>query len=422
MKEKHLRYVLEKAQVMPMVVLMMFVIIGMVALILDGGAVMSNRRTAQAAADAGALAGAQRACLGKSDAEAVALNYAININGATSATAAVIGKEVTVIAEKEHPSFFARIFGQQVLRASAEATAGCYGVRGKSVVPLAWYCIQNDGGPFPDEYGCKMQTLRWKLIEPLVKGDISSVVISDFDGNEKDYYMSSTSIVDSGGIPPEQIYIIIDREKTCIDENGIGDIDCDLDNDGKDDIQLGGSRGWLYLTADTSNIGAWVKDNGPHPDFSLDTHKWLSGKSGVAVSIFDQMIKTGYPGQVVLIPVYNSLCAGDPREGYNTTTCPDPHLPPLPAEPADGDDFSEIRNKTVNYHIITFAPFYVSCIDKKGECPGYRYAQTINSALGITLKDDPVVEGFFLTEVDVSPDIEQGCDVNLGNCPISLSK
>ena len=44
---------LEKGQVIPLVVLMLFAIIGMIALILDGGGLMSNRRTAQAAADAG---------------------------------------------------------------------------------------------------------------------------------------------------------------------------------------------------------------------------------------------------------------------------------------------------------------------------------------------------------------------------------
>ncbi len=421
MKDMHLRYALEKAQVMPLVVLMMFVIIGMSALILDGAAIMSNRRTAQAAADAGALAGAQRACMGKSDAKAVALNYAI-ANGATSATAVVTEKKVSVTTQKEHVSFFAKIFGEQFLKASAESTAGCYGVRGKSVIPLAWYCLPNNGGPFPDEYGCRMQTLNWKLIEPLVKRTVSTVAISDFDGNKKDYLMSSTSIVTSSGIPPEQIYIIIDSGKICKDVNGIGDIDCDLDDDGKNDIQTGGNRGWLYLTKDTSNITTWITNNGPHPNFILDGHKWLSGKSGVDVSNYDAMINTGYPGEVVLITVYNSLCTGDPRNGYNTTTCPNPHLPPFPAEPAGGDDFSEIRNTIINYHIITFAPFYISCVDKKGNCPGYRYAQVINSAQGITLKDDPVVEGFFLTGVKVSPDIEQGCDINLGNCPISLSK
>jgi len=115
---------LETGQVIPLLVVMIFVIIGMVALILDGGAIMSNRRTAQAAADAGALAGAQRVCLGKSDAKSVAEYYATVNNKATSALATVIDKCVIVEATVEHPSFFAKIFGEETLAASAEATAG----------------------------------------------------------------------------------------------------------------------------------------------------------------------------------------------------------------------------------------------------------------------------------------------------------
>ena len=47
---------LESGQVIPLVVIMMVAILGMVALVLDGGSLMSDRRTAQAAADAGAIA------------------------------------------------------------------------------------------------------------------------------------------------------------------------------------------------------------------------------------------------------------------------------------------------------------------------------------------------------------------------------
>ena len=70
------------------------------------------------------------------------------------------------------------------------------------------------------------------------------------------------------------------------------DIDCDLDNDGKNDLQIGGDRSWLYLTADTSSIGKWITDFGSHPSFTLDAHKWLTGKSGtdtdIPIKIVDQ--------------------------------------------------------------------------------------------------------------------------------------
>ena len=422
MKKDLIRNKFETGQMLPLVVLLIFVIIGMAALILDGGSIMSNRRAAKAAADAGALAGAQRICNSKSDAKAVAEHYAITINHATTAEATVIGGQVTVKTTMENQSFFAKIFGEQTLRATAETTAGCYGVRGKAVVPLAWYCrAPSVGGPFPTDYGCQMQTLDWDNIGPMVDPGWkpsserkSEVEIKDFAGNPKVYTMSGTNIVDSAGLPPDQIYIIIDSSKICIEDGG--DFLCDLDGDGKKDLSLGGDRGWLYLTADTSSISNWILDEASPSNLTIEPHIWLSGKSGVATSVYTDMINAGYPGRVVLVPVYNVLCNGDPRT--DTTCVTSAHeSPPWPAFSGE-DDFSQIRNTTVNYHIVVFQPFYVSCVALKGECPGFRYAQSLNSAL----TDGPVIEGFFIADYDVSIDITSGCSINLGNCTISLSK
>jgi len=421
MKKNSIKDRLETGQVIPLIVLMLFVIIGMVALILDGGAIMSNRRVAQAAADAGALAGAQRACLGKPDAIAVAEYYALTNNNATTAVATLEGMQVTVNTTVEQPSFFAKIFGVETLKASAEATAGCYGVRGKAVVPLAWRCKPPGEGPFNPEYGCQMQTLSWDLIGPMVDPNwnppsqrTTSVRISDYGGTEKEYYMSGKSIVDIGGIPPEQIYIVIDSTKLCIEDGG-DDFQCDLDGDGKKDITLGGDRGWLYLTKDTNSISKWIQDMGAHPDFTLVTHIWLSGKSGADVDVYIKMIDAGYVGEVVLIPIYNEICLNDPTVDISCVERAHAH-PPWP-EFFGVDIFTEMRNQVPYYHIIAFAPFYVSCIDKKGECPGFRYAQTLND----DLKDNPVIEGYFLSDYKVSPNATAGCDINLGNCTISLS-
>ena len=306
----------EVGQALPLIILIMFAIIGMAALILDGGNVIANRRIAQAAADAGALAGAQRACTGYSDAATVAENYTLG-NGAASADVTVIGTSVSVTAVVENASIFGRIFGQETLTAAADAVAGCYGVSGKSVVPLAWRCLPPDGiGPYNPEYGCKMQTLSWPdELKPLMDG--LPVEISNFSGTHVDeYYIDGTNIVDTSGNnrPPEQIYIVITDDKICFEDSGDpNDIICDIDGDGKNDIKTGGDRGWLYLTADTSNISDWV-DDGPHPNITLDPHIWLSGKSGVETDVYIKMINSGFQGELVLIPIYNVICENSPLD------------------------------------------------------------------------------------------------------------
>ena len=388
---------------------------------------MSNRRTAQAAADAGALAGAQRVCYGHTDGEAVAQYYAIDKNGASLAEVTIDNYIVSVQATVEHESFFAKIFGVDTLTATAEASAGCYGPMGKSVIPLAWNCRApslGDPGPYPEEYGCEMQTLEWDSLEKLVTGEVSSLDIADYDGNVKSYEMDGTNVVNKSQtpyVPPEQLYIIFDSEKICIEDDPLlGVIQCDISvpPDGKKDLQIAGDRGWLYLTGDTSNIGDWV-DDGPHPNITVDSHMWLSGKSGVVVSVLNLMETHGFAGEVVLIPVYNVICDEDPQ--LTTNTCvEDAHAAAYYNPPYTGtDDFSEMKNTGPYYHIITFAPFYITCVDSQGNCPGYEYAQTIPENDDLSA-NEPVIEGFFLSNVGIVPDVSDGCDINLGSCIISL--
>lgn len=420
MKKMFFRHKIEIGQAIPLIVLMMVAILGLVVLIIDGGSIMSNRRTAQAAADAGALAGAQRACAGYTNAKEVAEAYATNYNDATTAVATVVDTVVTVNTSVESESFFAKIFNITSLKATAVATAGCYGPKGKSVLPLAWNCRApsvGSPGPYPEEYGCQVQTLDWKELQKLVDGEVPSLLIRDYDGNPDTYHMSDANVVNEAGKPPEQIYIIYDTAKICLEDDPvIGTLQCDLDGDGKKDIQVGGDRGWLYLTADTSNIGNWI-DGGPHPNITVHNHVWLSGQDGVVESVIIKMDNNGFEGEVVLIPIYNVLCEGDPREDASCVEAA--HASPPWPEFDDIDDFTEIRNKSGNYHILTFEPFYITCISKSGDCPGFEYAQSLPK--GSELKDGPVIEGFFLSDVGISPDSEEGCGVNMGNCTISLS-
>lgn len=278
-------------------------------------------------------------------------------------------------------------------------------------------------GPYNPEFGCKMQTLSWEDLGPLVDPSWqpiserkTSIEISDYDGNVKNYSLNNKykySVTDLDGKPPEQIYIVMDSDKICIEDHPTSTaIVCDIDGDGKKDIQTGGERGWVYLTAKTNNISDWIVSP---PTFVVKTHIWLSGKSGGVTDVYKDIINTELVGQVVLVPVFNYLCDGDPREKKYGYCVNEAHISTRP----DGDDvFDEIRNKDDNYHIITFQPFYIACVDKKGDCPGFNYANELNDN---ELKDIPVIEGFFLTDYYPALDITDNCDVNLGNCLVSLT-
>jgi len=108
----------ETGQVIPIVALMMIAIVGMVALLIDGGSLMSDRRTAQAAADAAALAGARSLCSdNEADALSTAHTYAIN-NKASSSVETIVSsvlisdhevKGINVQTTVANPSFFAGI-------------------------------------------------------------------------------------------------------------------------------------------------------------------------------------------------------------------------------------------------------------------------------------------------------------------------
>jgi len=416
MADKKKLFNLQKGQMIPLIVVLFLVLVGMVALITDGGVLMSNRRTAQAAADAAAMAGAKRACSGYADAISVAESYATS-NGATSVSVSLNGTQVTVQASVENETFFSKVFGEDSLDTAATATAGCYSPKGNVVVPLAWYCRPNtEGGPYPSEYDCQMQTLSWDLLRPLlrpqVEGEVSSIPISDYDDNIEDYYLNGTNVVDIAGDPPEQLYIIMDSDKTCLEDGG--DYQCDIDEDGEKDLQLGGDRGWLYLSANTSNIADSLSET-----YNLPSHIWLTGKPGVTSSVFIKMKNWGFEGRIVLVPVYNAICDGNPET--NTPCLDTAHEQPAGPPPNGTDVFDEMRHKqNTNYHIIAFQPFYITCVDKNGNCPGYQYAQSLEN--NKNMKNDPVVEGFFLSDVDLAIDSSQGCSVNLGNCQISLSQ
>jgi len=104
----------------------MGIIMGCLALAIDGSNTFLQRRQAQEAADAGAMAGAYALALGENAAAAAgaATEYATDRNTATSADITVTGGQtVTIVARNSFPTFFGAVIGQRSLEVGARAGA-----------------------------------------------------------------------------------------------------------------------------------------------------------------------------------------------------------------------------------------------------------------------------------------------------------
>ncbi len=133
----------ERGQALPFVILFMLVLLGIVALVLDGGYAYAQRRFMQNAADAGALSAALRILQGEwrdATVRQVATYYAQH-NGASSATLTYLDANqqplpdpadgmvptdavwVRVTAVRSFPTFMARVLAVNNMTVSAQATA-----------------------------------------------------------------------------------------------------------------------------------------------------------------------------------------------------------------------------------------------------------------------------------------------------------
>ncbi len=120
----------ESGQTLPILVLFMVSLLGIAGLVIDVGGWYLGKQQVQAAADAGALAGAAQLPQGWSYAQPAAdSEYTKNGKGGDSDTVSnttdlVANDSVTVAASRVAPGYFSRLFGYSgvTLRASATAT------------------------------------------------------------------------------------------------------------------------------------------------------------------------------------------------------------------------------------------------------------------------------------------------------------
>jgi hypothetical protein len=352
--EKVMMRSFHRGQSLVIVALLLVLLIGMLALSIDGGNWYWNRRNAQNAADAGALAGASEYCTTRNATQAVtrAQEYTITRNGADAANIVANSGVVTVTASITFTNFFAGVLGYSQGRVSATAAAGCFAPCGGSgVLPIAWSCQPPLGGVTDPYSDCAIEY-----------GPSNTYLIMDSQSLNEDF--------------------ICQDPITHLPASGL---DCDLNNDLVNEVLAGGGRSWLDLDGDGgggSQLDGWVS-GGYLNDLIFPI--WVPQQTGVSGHIFDVVYDERYH-ETMLVPVYNKFCSGDP----------DPYLNNCPGNWETGDTINRSSSSSaVYFRLVGFSSFYVDCVDSAshGPCPAYEQLKLANPSINPSIK---FVEGHFV--------------------------
>jgi hypothetical protein len=336
------------------VAILLPVLFGMLALVLDGGNAYLQRRAAQTAADAGALAGAREYCL-VGDVN-LALDTAFDYVDRNRVRNTVIEAEISIDADGivivktyiPFNTFFGQVLGRPTMTASAIAAAACF-LPGAAtgILPVAWNCSPPIEGLPSDSNSCDI------LFD-------KQYVIMDSKTSEKDFYCQDPPNM---GLPE-------------------GTLDCDYDDDGVNDLLAGGDRSWLDLDGGgggSNELVDWINGgfNG-----TAKIHTWYGGQSGVANDVFQAA--AGRVGDYVLFPVFDSYC--DQPGALPESSCSDLYHPIDTTVPSGGAS-------TLYYHVISFANFRITCVDAPpyGPCPGHEAAGLPNQV--------KTIEGYFVRKI-----------------------
>ena len=329
---------MEKGQSLILVTLLLFAFFAILALVLDGGFLYYLRRNAQNAADAGALAGADDLCKFKipSQAEAVAEAYAFD-NGVSSAVASATlmnpGGIVEVNTSIDYQTFFARLLNIDSVSPPAFARAGCAPLLAGGVMPVAWSC-KAPVGESPQPEMCEVLFMdSWTDPDDddgeCIFGEDPMYIIADSDTIEDD--------------------IVCDDPD--IDPPIAGTVNCDLDGDGENDIELlgGGDRSWLDLNAGgggAAELKDWVK--GDYEGLFVRPHNWVPVQAGEIGSVYLTVHET-ILGVDVVVPIFDSVHPDGP--------------PPVDWPFLHPEDVIVGNEPHDYFHLITFSYWRTTCVD-----------------------------------------------------------
>lgn len=363
----------EKGQSLVIIALGMVAFLAMLMLVLDGGNAYLMRRQAQTAADSAALAGAEALCDDQAwtDPISIGLDY-VEYNGAdrgNSVVNVVSSSKVEATARIHFNTFFGGFFNIPDATAEAYARAGCFMPRSGQILPLAYACLDEGlmtgEGEDPDKF----------CVRDFVE---QGTAPEDVPLGQKYIIWSSTSVDD-------------EIEDACIDSEGNGTIDCDVDDDGENELMVGGNRAWLDLSGQASDAGNgsaelcdWI-ENGFNRGIRI--HTWYAGQPGVSNSILDCVATV--LNEPALVPIFDAISYGQPTLPYHIdhTECSGIDYP---------CDIIVLSNgtSTTYYHVISFSIFVPTCVKKTGnaDCPLYQAFRD----MGSLRPQDKTIEGYFM--------------------------
>jgi Flp pilus assembly protein TadG len=393
---------LHRGQSLVLIAILMVVLLGMLTVVLDGGNLYFQRRVAQTAADAGALAGARELCLGNGPTAAStrAEEYACTRNGADPPPDTLISvndadKKVTVTASIAFNNFIASIFGQSNRKVTATASAGCFQpCYAESVLPVVWSCQPPILGGDSSSTDCEQERITWAELQN---------------------YLSQPPAVH-----PE-LYVVMDSltyndDIHCQQDTPPGPVNCDFDSppDGEADFLAAGGRSWVDLDGalaandcggsgeGSDELRDWIRDGYP---CTLDRHVWIpegpGNQNNVFAAVYDKWWPVRNTGLLVVIPVFDEFCPdGAPSTcGYDLTLHP--------------DTIKQGSGSQSTFHIIDFAAFVITCVRLDNNdpptsafpdsCPGYKKFADLNGPPpgsgyfnGGQINNMNTIEGYFI--------------------------
>jgi hypothetical protein len=360
---------LENGQVLPIVVVSLFALIAMAALMIDGGMLLSHRRTAQAAADAGALAGARSLCPNdktvserKIEARAKAIEFVEDRNNADFILLPdnlqfpddnTIRVETSVSSQ----AFFARIFDQFDLTAAAAAEANCTPPFTAQILPLGIPCYPRD----------------YFVVEDDEEGDGELPLYVDYVSDSENCYLKFGDLekTDQQNLEDGNMVLILTSDKKDDWCYPSGPINC---NDPKRQSVLAGEshNGWLSLEG--SSGGNAIVDYINNLNGWASRGEWIYGEGGKMDTFYTPEKNSplgSLVGKVVTVPLFNEFCRGNP-----SIHCSPPNMDPGKMRPGDtvtcrNNNCASAGVGDLFYRIDAFTAFKITCVrkGKQQTCP-----------------------------------------------------